>query len=228
MKGLKELLEREKIKIEHNTHGILKYGRVDFTDEDDEITSIKDYQLCSTEEDYDASYIDYTVVKGGVVLMQCVSAGTVDNYLRHLVKENPEAFASSKLSADDTKKVKQIVKKLRKQNIMPWYVETEAEYDNFGIDDFINKEEIKLLSKCKNLHDIIKKEYIGFMDVNVYIPEEVLDAYKESKRYYSASQICIYLLNGVIVDWYDHVIFNWMKKFKNPKEAAYVLYMQNI
>lgn len=106
MKGLKRLLEKEKIKIERNTRDIVKYGRVDFADEDNEITSIKDYDVYSTEEDYDASYADYTVVKGGVVLMENVSAATVDVYLQYLVEKHPEAFTSNELSPDEVKKGK--------------------------------------------------------------------------------------------------------------------------
>lgn len=228
MKGLKELLEKEKVKIERNTRDIVKYGRVDFADKDDKITSIEDYDVYSTEEDCDASYTDYTVVKGGVVLMQNVSAATVDVYLQYLVDKHPEAFASNELSPDEVKKVRQIIKRLRDKNVMPWYIETSLEYDDLVIDGYVNEKELKLLTNCKNLHDIVKDEYIGFMDVNVYIPEEVYDAYKEARRDYGSAAICMYALDGILNDWYDHVIFNWMKKFINPKEAAYVLYMQNI
>lgn len=128
------------------------------------------------------------------------------------------------------KKVKQIIKRLRDKNVMPWDVETNIgyEYNDLVIDGYINEKEVNLLSRCSNLHDIIKSAYIGFMNVNVYIPEEVYDAYKEAKKDYSAAEICMYALDGVLDDWYDHVIFNWMKKFINPKEAAYLLYMQSI
>lgn len=162
--------------------------------------------------------------------MEGVSASTVDDFLRHLVNKHPEAFVSSELSPDETKKVRQIIKRLKEKNLMPWYVEKiiEYEYGDLVIDGYINEKEFNLLSRCVDLHDIIKSEYIGFMNVNVYIPEEVYDAYKEARRDYSATEICMYALDGVLDDWYDHVIFNWMKKFINPKEAAYLLYMQNI
>lgn len=228
MKGLNELLKKEKVKIERNTRDIVKHGRVDFADEDNEIESIEDYELYSTEEDYDASYNDYTVVKGGVVLMENVSAATVDVFLKYLIDKHPEALVSSELSLDETKKVRQIIKRLREQNVMPWYIETSLEYDDLVTDGYVSEKELKLLSRCGNLHDIVKDEYIGFMHVNIYIPEEVYDAYKEARRDYGAAEICMYALDGILDDWYDHVIFNWMKKFINPKEAAYILYMQNI
>ena len=160
--------------------------------------------------------------------MENVSAATVDVYLQYLVEKHPEAFASNELSPDEVKKVRQIVKRLRGNNVMPWYIETSLEYDDLVIDGYVNEKELELLTNCKNLHDIVKDEYIGFMDVNVYIPEEVYDAYKEARQNYGAAEICMYALDGILDDWYDHVIFNWMKKFINPKEAAYVLYMQNI
>lgn len=228
MKGLKELLEKEKIKIERNTRNIVKYGRVNFTDEDNEITSIKDYEVCSAEEDYDKSYVDYTVVKGGVVLMQNVSAATVDVYLQHLVEKHPEAFVSNELSLDEIKKVRQIVKRLKDNNVMPWYIEISLKYEDLIIDGYFNKEELDLLNRCGNLYDIIKDEYIGFMDANIYIPEEVYDAYKEARRNYDAAKICMSILNGILNDWYAHVIFNWIKKFTKPREAAYALYIQDI
>lgn len=43
--------------------------------------------------------------------MDGVSASTVDDFLRHLVNKHPEAFVSSELSPDETKKSKANYKK---------------------------------------------------------------------------------------------------------------------
>lgn len=226
--NLQEILEKEKIKIEQNTHGILKYGRVDFSDSGNEFTSVNNYGSYPVEEDYDASYIDYTVVKDETVLMECVSAGTVDNFLRHLISKYPNDVIARDPDSETTKRIVEIVKRLKDARLMPWNIETKLQCDDLVTDEYISYDELKLLSGYWNLHEVVKNTYMGFTDLCIYIPEEVLDAYKAARKDYIAADICVLTLEGILDEWYAHIIFNWFKKSIDPKEAAYALYMQDI
>lgn len=226
--NLEQILEKENIKIKQNTHGILKYSRVNFSDSNNEFTSIKNYGHDSLEEDYNASYIDYTVVKGEVVLMECVSAGTVDDFLRHLISKYPKDVIARDPDSETIKRVVEIIKRLKDKRLMPWYIETNLECDNLVIDGYISYDELKLLSSYWNLHEVIKNTYKDFMNLCIDIPEEVLDAYKAARKDYIAADICVLILEGILDKWYTHIIFNWLEKSIDPEEAMYALYMQNI
>lgn len=123
--------------------------------------------------------------------------------------------------------VKNILEKLKKEDIYPWDVEA-LEYNEALIENgYITEKEAKEILKIENLHDVLKESYKNFRPElkDIEIPENVLKAYKAAKKDYTVAGICEDILCGISDYWYDDVLSSWAESFDKIEDGALSLYL---
>lgn len=91
-KSLDQLLKEAKVTIEENTRNVLECGEINmYGVEPENFSSIIHYSSTNNTFNYDSSYSDYDVFREGNLILSCVSADEVDQYIKDIISQNTEA-----------------------------------------------------------------------------------------------------------------------------------------